>query len=63
MDLTPYPGLPAPVVVSSWGFQLRLSSPADTRLQRFVNEFRASPKYSPEYGGECAGGVGTPLPS
>jgi hypothetical protein len=61
MDLTPYPGLPAPVVVSSWGFQLRLSSPADPRLQQFVNEFRASPKYTPEYGGECTGGVGTPL--
>jgi hypothetical protein len=61
MDLTPYPGLPAPIVVSSWGFQLRLSSPADPRLQQFVNHFRASPKYSPEYGGECTGGVGTPL--
>jgi len=63
MDLTPYPGLPAPIVVSSWGFQLRLSSPADPRLQQFVNQFRSSPKYSPEYGGECTGGVGTPLSS
>ena len=63
MDLTPYPGLPAPVVVSSWGFQLHLSSPADPRLQQFVNRFRASPTYTPEYGGECAGGVGTPRSS
>jgi hypothetical protein len=61
MDLTPYPGLPAPIVASSWGFQLRLSSPADPRLQQFVNKFRASQQYSPEYGGPCVGGTGTPL--
>jgi hypothetical protein len=61
MDLTPYPGLPAPVVISSWGFQLKVSSPSDPRLQRFVNTFRASPTYTPEYGGACTGGVGTPL--
>ena len=62
MDLTPYPGLPSPIVISSWGFQLKVSSPADPRLQLFVNTFRASPKYTPEYGGACTGGVGTPLP-
>src|SRR5216684_1287196 len=50
VDLTPYPGLPAPIVVSSWGFQLRLTSPADPRLQEFVTKFRASQKYTPEYG-------------
>jgi hypothetical protein len=61
MDLTPYPGLPSPIVVSSWGFQLKVSSPADPRLQQFVNKFRASPAYTPEYGGACTGGVGTPL--
>ena len=61
MDLTPYPGLSSPVVISSWGFQLKVSSPTDPRLQQFVNTFRASPKYSPEYGGACTGGVGTPL--
>jgi hypothetical protein len=61
MDLTPYPGLPSPIVISSWGFQLRVSSPADPRLQQFVNKFRASPTYTPEYGSACTGGVGTPL--
>lgn len=61
LDLTPYPGLPAPVVASSWGFQLRLTSPADPRLQEFVSKFRASKTYTPEYGGECTGGIGTPL--
>jgi hypothetical protein len=61
IDLTPYPGLPAPIVASSWGFQLRLSSPSDPRLQQFVNKFRASQQYTPEYGGPCTGGTGTPL--
>ena len=61
IDLTPYPGLPAPIVATSWGFQLRLSSPADQRLQQFVNKFRASQQYTPEYGGPCTGGTGTPL--
>lgn len=61
IDLTPFPGLPAPIVVSSWGFQLRLTSPADPRLQKFVNMFRVSQPYTPEYGAPCTGGVGTPL--
>jgi hypothetical protein len=60
IDLTPYPGLPAPIVASSWGFQLRLSSPTDPRLQQFVNTFRVNPRYTPEYGSPCTGGVGTP---
>ena len=60
MDLTPYSGLPTPIVVSSWGFQLRLTSPTDPRLQQFVDKFRASQQYTPEYGGECTGGAGTP---
>jgi hypothetical protein len=61
LDLTPYPGLSSPIVVSSWGFQLRLTSPTDPRLQQFVTKFRASQQYTPEYGGACTGGVGTPL--
>jgi hypothetical protein len=60
VDLTPFPGLPAPIVASSWGFQLRLSSPTDPRLQQFVTAFRYSQRYTPEYGGACTGGLGTP---
>jgi hypothetical protein len=62
MDLTPYAGLPSPVVISSWGFQLKVASPADPRLQQFVNKFRVSRTYTPEYGAPCTGGLGTPLP-
>jgi hypothetical protein len=61
MDLTPYPGLSSPIVISSWGFQLKVTSPTDPRLQQFVNTFRASRTYTPEYGAPCTGGLGTPL--
>jgi hypothetical protein len=53
--MSPYPGLPSPIVVSSWAHQLRLDSPDDPRLQRYVDTFRMNPKYSPEYGPTCEG--------
>jgi hypothetical protein len=57
MDLTPWASntLPSPIVVSSWGYQLRLTSPTDPRLQKFVDTFRYSQKYSPEYGSPVDG--------
>lgn len=61
LDITPYPGLTSPIVASSWGFQLKLSSPSDPRLQQFVDKFRVSKTYTPEYGAPCTGGIGTPL--
>jgi len=61
MDLTPYTGLSSPIVISSWGFQLKVTSPSDPRLQEFVDKFRASATYTPEYGSPCTGGLGTPL--
>ena len=53
--MSPFPGLPAPIVITSWAHQLRLDSPHDPRLQRYVDTFRVSPKYSPEYGPTCLG--------
>jgi hypothetical protein len=61
IDLTPFPGLPSPIVATAWGFQLRLTSPTDPRLQQFVSRFRVSQQFTPEFGGPCTGGVGTPL--
>jgi hypothetical protein len=61
MDLTPHTGLPSPIVVTSWGFQLKVTSPTDPRLQQFVDKFRATAAYTPEFGGACTGGLGTPL--
>jgi hypothetical protein len=57
MDLTPWAdnSLPSPIVISSWGYQLQVTSPTDPRLQQFVDTFRHNPKYSPEYGSPVDG--------
>jgi hypothetical protein len=54
--VSPYADLPARVVVSSWGRQLRLDSADDERLGQFVRRFRG---HAPEPNAACAG-VGTP---
>lgn len=58
--LSPYPNLPAPVVASAWGLQLRLDNPGDERLSRFLIKYMQGPQ-TPEPGAVCYGGVGTPV--
>jgi len=57
VDLTPWSdnSLPSPIVISSWGYQLRVTSPTDPRLQQFVDTFRNSRTYSPEFGSPADG--------
>lgn len=57
IDLSPWAGntLPSPIVLSSWGHQLRVESPADPRMQQFVDTFRHSRSYTPEYGAAVDG--------
>jgi Protein of unknown function (DUF3105) len=57
--LSPYPGLPAPVVASAWGTQLKLDSGTDPRLADFITTYQQGPQ-TPEPGAACSGGVGTP---
>ena len=59
LTLSPYPGLPAPVVASAWGKQIRLTGVDDNRLDLFVTKYRQSPQ-APEPGAPCTGGIGTP---
>lgn len=54
--LSPYEGLPAPVVVSAWGKQLRLDGARDPRLTAFVTAYRQGPQ-TPEPGATCSGGL------
>jgi hypothetical protein len=58
--VSPYPGLPAPVVATVWGQQLKLGSASDPRLKAFVDTFKTGSQ-APEPGGECTGGTGIPL--
>lgn len=59
--LSPYPGLPAPVVASAWGRQLRLTGPDDKRLSAFVQAYRLG-EQTPESGAPCTGGTDGPTP-
>jgi hypothetical protein len=57
--VSPYPGLPAPVVATVWGSQLKLDSANDPRLKAFLDTYKSGSK-APEPGGPCTGGTGTP---
>ncbi len=56
--LSPYPGLPAPIVATAWGTQLSASTADDPRLAKFVHVYTQGPT-DPERGAACQG-VGTP---
>jgi uncharacterized protein DUF3105 len=57
--VSPYPGLPAPMVASAWGKQLRVTTASDPALADFVQVYQAGPQ-TPEPGAPCTGGVGRP---
>ncbi|HEU5013424.1 MAG TPA: DUF3105 domain-containing protein [Roseiflexaceae bacterium] len=56
--LSPYPGLPKPVVASAWGLQLQLDSADDARLAQFIARYAQGPQ-TPEPGAACSGGIAT----
>lgn len=57
--LSPYPGLPAPVVASAWGIQLKVTNASDPRIVQFLQKYEQGPQ-TPELGAPCSGGTGTP---
>lgn len=57
--LSPYPGLPSPIVVSAWGYQLKLENADDPRLLSFIVAYQQNPR-GPEPGAPCTGGEGSP---
>ncbi|WP_345455500.1 DUF3105 domain-containing protein [Nocardioides marinquilinus] len=54
--MSPYPGIPAPVVVTVWGRQLLLTGADDPRLQLFIDEYAGS-STAPEPFFSCDGGI------
>jgi hypothetical protein len=58
--LTPYAGLPSPIVASAWGAQLRLHSASDPRLVQFLHLYVGGGQGG-EKGAPCTGGTGSPL--
>jgi hypothetical protein len=57
--LSPYVGLPAPIVLSAWNRQLLLPNADDPRLPRFFEEYWRSQNV-PEPGALCTGGSDGP---
>jgi hypothetical protein len=56
MVLSPWASsLPSKIVLSSWGYQLKLDDVDESRMQDFVDTFRHSKKYTPEYGSAVDG--------
>jgi hypothetical protein len=54
--VSPFPGLPAPVVASSWNHQVQLESADDIGLRQFIRVYKQGPD-TPEPGASCSGGT------
>lgn len=61
MVLSPFEGLPSPVVASAWGTQLQLTGADDPRLEEFIADYRQGPQ-TPEPGAACTGGSDGEIP-
>lgn len=57
--VSPYPGLPAPVVASAWGAQVQLDGVDDERLAQFVTKYWRSAT-APEPSAVCTGAIDGP---
>jgi hypothetical protein len=53
--LSPYPGQDSPIILTAWGYQLRLESADDDRLTAFIQKYEQGPQ-TPEFGATCSGG-------
>ena len=54
--ISPYEGLPSPVVASAWDAQLQLDEVDDPYLVAFIEHFELGPQ-TPEPGAPCSGGT------
>jgi hypothetical protein len=57
--LSPYEGLPSPIVLSAWNAQLKLDSAADARIGEFFEEYWRS-QNAPEPTAPCTGALDGP---
>lgn len=57
--VSPYPGLPAPVVVSAWSAQVQLDGVDDPRLETFIQKYWRA-QTVPEPGAACTGAIDGP---
>ncbi|GAA3390214.1 DUF3105 domain-containing protein [Cryptosporangium minutisporangium] len=55
MLMSPYPGLDKPISLQAWGFQLKVDSASDKRIDEFITQFRLNATV--ESGASCSNGV------
>jgi hypothetical protein len=56
--ISPYPGLDSPISLQTWGYQLKLTSASDARIDKFIQALRENA--SQEKGASCSGGITEP---
>jgi hypothetical protein len=54
MLVSPFEGLPAPIVATTWNHQLKLDNPEDPKLGAFIKRYQNGPD-TPEPGATCGG--------
>ena len=56
--VSPFPGIPTPIVLSAWGHQLQVKSVSDPRVNQFIRAFKNSTtNLPPEPGALCSNGT------
>jgi hypothetical protein len=56
MAMSPYPAsdMTSNISLQAWGYQLKVDSANDPRIQKFITALRLNPKTTPEYGATCS---------
>ena len=57
--MSPYDGLPAPIVLTAWNHQLQLQSFDKDTVERFIRSYKNKRGITPELGASCAGTTAT----
>jgi hypothetical protein len=57
MLMSPFPGLDKPISLQAWGYQLKVESASDDRIDRFISAFRRTASVEP--GATCSQGTTT----
>ncbi len=51
--MSPFPDMPSPISLQSWGHQLAVDSVGDPRIDQFIAALRSNPNTYPEPGASC----------
>jgi hypothetical protein len=55
MMISPYEGLPAPIVLTAWNHQLQMQSFDKDTVERFMRSYKNKRGITPEFGASCSG--------